>query len=96
MKPNAGAAVSYDSGRSRSSLPKYQRNGLARQFVSNPVTKIPGDQTAFAEWLYGPKNGPMCKSNTRFCDPNARVVQLEAFAGIGPDGDIRGPRGGTY
>jgi hypothetical protein len=96
VKPNAGATVSYDSGRSRSPLPKYQRNGLARQFISNPVTKIPGDQTAFAEWLYGPKNGPMCKSNTRFCDPNARGVQLEAFAGIGHDGDIRGPRGGTY
>ena len=86
--------ISFDSGRSRSPLPKYMRNALDRQFVSNPVTKIPGDQTAFAEWLYGPKNGPMCKSDTRYCDPNARGVQLEAFAGLGGDGDIRGPRGG--
>ena len=86
--------IPYDSGRSRTALPKYLRNGMERQFVSNPVTKIPGDQTSFAEWLYGPKNGPMCKSDGRFCNPNARGVQLEAFAGIGGDGDIRGPRGG--
>ena len=87
-------SIPLDSGRSRSPLPKYLRNGVDRQFVSNPVTKIPGDQTAFAEWLYGPKNGPMCKSNAGYCNPNARGVQLEAFAGLGGDGDIRGPRGG--
>lgn len=86
--------VSYDAGRSRTSLPKYQRNAANRQFVSNPVTNIPGNQTQFAEWLYGPKNGPMCKSDTRFCSPDARGVQLEAFAGIGSDGDVRGLRGG--
>jgi len=98
VKPFVNSYISdripYDSGRSRTSHPKYLRNVAERQFVSNPVTKIPGDQTAFAEWLYGPKNGPMCKSDTRFCDPNARGVQLEAFAGLGDDGDIRGPRGG--
>lgn len=88
--------IPYDSGRSRTAMPKYLRNAAERQFVSNPVTKIPGDQTEFAEWLYGPKNGPMCKSDSRFCNPNARGVQLEAFAGLGSDGDIRGPRGGTY
>lgn len=86
--------VPYDSGRSRSPIPKYQRKSIERQFVTNPVTTIPGDQTQFAEWLYGPKNGPMCKSDSRYCDPNARGVQLEAFAGLGGDGDIRGPRGG--
>jgi hypothetical protein len=83
-----------DGGRSRSPLPKYMRNAVDRQFVTSPVSKIPGDQTAFAEWLYGPKNGPMCRSDSRYCDPNARGVQLEAFAGLGGDGDIRGPRGG--
>jgi hypothetical protein len=88
--------IPMDGGRSRSPLPKYMRNGVDRQFVSNAVTKIPGDQTEFAEWLYGPKNAPMCKSDTRFCNPNARGVQLEAFAGLGHDGDVRGPRGGTY
>ena len=81
--------IPYDSGRSRTALPKYLRNGMDRQFVSNPVTKIPGDQTAFAEWLYGHKNGPMCKSDTRYCSPNARGVQLEAFAGLGSNGDKR-------
>ena len=94
VKPQASSGISFDSGRSRSPLPKYMRNGVDRQFISNPVTKIPGDQTAFAEWLYGPKNGPICKSDTKYCSPNARGVQLEAFAGLGGDGDIRGPRGG--
>ena len=87
--------IPYDSGRSRTALPKYLRNGMNRQFVSSPVTKIPGDQTAFAEWLYGPKNGPMCKSDSKSCNPDARGVQLEAFAGLNSGGDIRGPRGGT-
>ena len=86
--------IPFDSGRSRTPMPKYLRNAVDRQFVSNPVTKIPGGQTEFAEWLYGPKNAPMCKSDTRLCDPNARGVQLEAFAGIGNDGDVRGLRGG--
>lgn len=81
--------IPYDSGRSRTSLPKYLRNAAERQFISNPVTKIPGDQTAFAEWLYGPKNGPMCKSNTQFCSPDARGVQLESFGGLAPNGDKR-------
>lgn len=94
IKKNLGDRIPYDAGRSRTSLPKYLRNHAERQFVSTPVTKIPGDQTEFAEWLYGPKNGPMCKSDTRYCNPDARGVQLEAFAGLGGDGDIRGPRGG--
>lgn len=81
--------IPYDSGRSRSPLPIYQQNASARQFVTTPVSRIPGDQTAFAEWLYGPKNGPMCKSASRYCNPNARGVQLEAFGGIGYDGDKR-------
>lgn len=82
--------IPYDAGRSRSALPKYQRNAAARQFVTAPVSKIPGDQTAFAEWLYGAKNGDICKSNPKMCNPNARGVQLEAFAGIDSAGDIRG------
>jgi len=84
-----GNQIPFDAGRSRSPLPKYQRNSVDRQFVTNPVTTVPGNQTAFAEWLYGPKNGPMCKSDTRFCDPNARGVQLEAFGGLN-DGNKRG------
>ena len=81
--------IPMDGGRSRSPLPKYMRNGVDRQFVSNPVTTLSGDQTAFAEWLYGAKNGPMCKSGTGQCDPNARGVQLEAFSGLGSNGDKR-------
>lgn len=88
--------IPYDSGRSRTSMPKYLRNAMERQFVTMPVSKIPGGQTEFAEWLYGPKNGPMCKSDSKHCNPNARGVQLEAYSGLGGDGDIRGPRGGTY
>ena len=82
--------IPYDAGRSRSAMPEYQRNAAARQFVTTAVSKIPGDQTAFAEWCYGPKNGPMCKSDGGVCSPNARGVQLEAFGGIGYDGDKRG------
>jgi hypothetical protein len=31
----------------------------------------------------------MCKSASKYCNPNARGVQLEAFGGIGYDGDKR-------
>jgi hypothetical protein len=80
----------YDSGRSRTTHPEYRRRAAERQFVSMPVTEIPGDQTAYAEWLYGPKLGPMCKGGDMYaCNPNARGVQLEAFSGIDSDGDRR-------
>jgi hypothetical protein len=63
---------------------------MDRQFVTMPVSKLPGgQQTEFAEWLYGPKNGPMCKSNSKFCSPNARGAQLGAFSGLGMEGDRR-------
>ena len=71
----------FDSGRSRSPLPVHQRNAAARQFVSNPVTSIPGDQTAFAEWCYGKKFAPLCRDGGT-CDPNYWGVQSEAFAGL--------------
>lgn len=88
--------IPYGPSRSRSSLPEYQRNAYSRQFVSMPVTEIPGDQTAFAEWLYGAKDSPTCRSDTRMCNPNARGVQLEAFAGLDINGDKRsGMSGGT-
>jgi hypothetical protein len=82
--------VQYDGGRSRTSMPEFQRNASARQFVSMPVTSIPGDQTAFAEWLYGAKMGPMCKDGSMStCDPNARGAQLGAFRGLQASGDRR-------
>jgi len=86
--------IPYDSGRSRSPLPQYQQNAADRQFITMPVSNIPGDQTGFAEWCYGKKNAQICKSDTRLCSPDARGVQLDAFAGLGGDGDVRGPRGG--
>tara|TARA_B110000858_G_scaffold71388_2_gene82832 strand:+ start:924 stop:1583 length:660 start_codon:yes stop_codon:yes gene_type:complete len=89
IKSNNSDRIPYDSGRSRTPMPKYLRNAAERQFISNPVTKIPGDQTAFAEWLYGAKNAPMCKSDTQFCSPDARGVQLESFGGLAPNGDKR-------
>lgn len=79
----------FDSGRSRSPLPEYQRQFGARQFYSNPVTQIPGDQTAFAEFCYGKKYQPLCRDTPGACDPNARGAQLEAFGGLDPNGDKR-------
>jgi len=79
----------YDAGRSRSPMPEFQRKAAARQFITAPVSSIPGDQTAFAEWLYGPKNGSICRSDPRMCSPDARGVQLEAFGGIGLNDDKR-------
>ena len=89
MNGFTSGSIPMDSGRSRSPLPKYMRNAVDRQFVPTPVTTIPGDQTAFAEWLYGSKNGSTCRSDSQFCNPNARGVQLESFSGLGSDGNIR-------
>lgn len=81
--------VQYDGGRSRTALPRYQQNASSRQFVSGPVTSIPGDQTGFAEWCYGPKFKPMCKSDSGSCDPDFRGAQLGAFSGLYSSGDRR-------
>lgn len=82
--------IQYDGGRSRTSLPEYQRRASNRQFVTMPVSSIPGDQTAYAEWLYGPKFRPMCKGGDMWaCDPNARGAQLDAFRGLSLAGDTR-------
>lgn len=81
--------IPYDAGRSRSPLPVHQRNHASRQFVSSPVTTIPGDQTGFAEFCYGKKFRPMCRSDQTYCDPNARGVQLEAFGGLESSGEPR-------
>lgn len=77
--------------RSRSALPEYQRRAAARQFISAPVSTIPGDQTSFAEWCYGKKNRPLCRDDPSRCDPNARGAQPESFAGLDLSGTIRNP-----
>jgi hypothetical protein len=47
--------------------------------------------------LYGKKGAPMCKSDGTMCNPNARGVQLDAFAGLDPSGDKRsGMHGFTH
>ncbi len=74
--------IPYDCGRSRCALPVVQRNAAARQFISAPVTTAVNDQTAFAEWCYGKKNRPLCRSDQKVCSADARGVQLEAFAGL--------------
>jgi|TARA_B110000503_G_scaffold25648_1_gene40507 hypothetical protein len=81
--------IPYGAQKSRSPMPEYQRNAYSRQFVTGPVTNIPGDQTAFAEWLYGEKGGSTCKNDSSMCDPNARGVQLEAFGGLDASNDKR-------
>jgi len=81
--------IPYDAGRSRSPLPMYQKSAASRQFVSGPVTSIPGDQTAFAEWCYGDRHRPLCRSDAGACSPNARGAQLEAFGGVPSDGVFR-------
>ena len=88
--------IPYGPSRSRSSMPEYQRNAFSRQFVTSPVSNIPGDQTAFAEGLYGKKDDPMCKTHPEVCDPNARGVQLGAFSGLDYESNKRsGMHGGS-
>jgi hypothetical protein len=81
--------IPYGAQKSRSPMPEQQRNAYSRQFVSTAVTNIPGDQTAFAEWLYGEKNGQSCRTDGSLCSPDARGVQLEAFGGLDANDDKR-------
>ena len=81
--------IPYDSGRSRSALPEFQRNAAARQFVTGSATTIPGDQTGFAEWLYGQKGAPMCRDDPSKCSPDMRGTQLEMLSGLDISGNKR-------
>ena len=78
--------IEYGPMRSRSALPDKQRNALSRQFVSMPDTSI--GNTPYYEFIHG-KRGDTCRQDPRLCDPDARGVQLEAFAGLDPNGDKR-------
>jgi hypothetical protein len=84
-----GDRIPFDGGRSGSPSVYGRRNLFERQFVTTPVSNIPGDQTGFAEWCYGKKNAPICRTNPEMCNPNMRGVQLEAFSGLDPAGDSR-------
>jgi hypothetical protein len=88
--------IPYDCGRSRCPMPEQQQYAAARQFITGPVTTIPGDQTAFAEWCYGKKFQPLCRNDQSKCDPDFRGAQLDAFAGLDSAMNPRtGMRGGT-
>jgi len=78
--------IKYGPARSRSSMPEYQRNALSRQFISMPDTSL--GNTPHYEFIHG-KRGNTCRQNPLLCNPNARGVQLEAFAGLAPNGDAR-------
>jgi hypothetical protein len=81
--------VKYGPARTRSPTAKYQRKAFARQFITGPVSSIPGDQTAFAEWCYGKKFSPQCRNDPKNCDADYWGVQSEAFAGLDDAGNKR-------
>lgn len=78
--------VKYGPSRSRGVGTEYHQKALDRQFISSPRG---GDQTEFAEWLYGKKSASICKTDPSLCDPNMRGAQLEAFGGVPSDGVFR-------
>lgn len=78
--------IHYGPARSRSSMPEYQKNALSRQFISMPDTSI--GNTPYYEFIHG-KRQNTCRQDPRLCDPDARGVQLEAFSGLAPNGDVR-------
>lgn len=66
------------------------RNLASRTFYSTASTRIPSNQTDFAEACYGMKNAPFCKDGAQqMCNPNARGVQLEALSGLDGAGNPR-------
>ena len=79
--------IQYGPSRSRSSLPRFQRNALARQFTTTSNSSLGNDP--YYEFIHGKRGEKTCRQDPRLCDPNARGVQLEAFAGLQPTGDRR-------
>lgn len=90
---NLDNTVEYYANRSRGPSPASQRKAFARQFISAPVTSIPGDQTAFAEWCYGKKFAPTCRDDPSKCDPNYWGAQTEAYSDLDTANNPRGTRG---
>tara|TARA_B100000073_G_scaffold122691_1_gene100022 strand:+ start:2215 stop:2850 length:636 start_codon:yes stop_codon:yes gene_type:complete len=79
--------IQYGPSRSRSSLPRFQRNALARQFTTTSNSSLGNDP--YYEFIHGKRGEKTCRQDPRLCDPDARGVQLEAFAGLQPTGDRR-------
>jgi hypothetical protein len=81
--------VMYGPARTRSPTAEYQRKAFSRQFMTGPVSSIPGDQTGFAEWCYGKKFSPQCRNDPKNCDADYWGAQTSAFAGIDSAGNPR-------
>lgn len=81
--------VKFGPARTRSPTAKYQRKAFARQFMTGPVSSIPGDQTAFAEWCYGKKFSPQCRNDPKNCDADYWGAQTDVFSGIDMAGNKR-------
>jgi hypothetical protein len=81
--------VKFGPARTRSPVAKYQRKAFARQFITGPVSSIPGDQTAFAEWCYGKKWSPQCRNDPKKCDADYWGAQTESFSGLDFSGNKR-------
>ena len=81
--------VKFGPSRTRSPSAKYQRKAFARQFMTEAVSSIPGDQTAFAEWCYGKKYSPQCRNDPKKCDADYWGAQTESFAGLDSSGNKR-------
>jgi hypothetical protein len=88
-----GKPIEFGPTRSRGMTPEYQRKAYERAFLAMPVTQSAGDQTAFAEWVYGKKFQPLCRDTQSMCDPDFRGVQLEAYGGLDSGDNPRGNRG---
>lgn len=81
--------VKFGPARTRSPTAEYQRKAFARQFITGPVSSIPGDQTGFAEWCFGKKFSPQCRNDPKNCDADYWGAQTEAFAGLDASGNKR-------
>ena len=88
--------VRFGPARTRSPVAKYQRKAFARQFMTEAVSSIPGDQTAFAEWCYGKKWSPQCRNDPKKCDADYWGAQTESFSGLDFSGNKRSGMSGGH
>jgi hypothetical protein len=86
-------SIQFYQNTPRGPSPGAQRKAFSRQFISMPVTTIPNDQTAFAEWLYGKKYSPQCRDDQSMCDPDYWGGQTAAYSGLD---SAMNPRGRGY
>jgi hypothetical protein len=58
----------FDESMFRNADDIYDRTTSKRQFYTVPISRIPNDQSQFADWLYN--RGTSCKEDTIFCYKN--------------------------